>query len=794
MPADRTASEEPTSTLKRKTGPSLGRGRACLTCRKRKNKYVAELSFPLCAVIADLHFAVRRCDGRLPFCTPCEAAAKRVGQDPSTIQCDYDTPEERRKPVGGGKVAALEAKIAALEKQVADMTAERDAGYPTPAATQPAHHASPYSASVQSAEGYAPGSSAPPADYLSSFPAAGPSDPSTSYHLAPPGSSAGYPHHPVQPLPPIHGLYAPEPGFASLPPQDPFAQRSASPYVPEASTSSYRFPQDAGMGFPAPPFSQQQPPMPPPGYPFAPSGEPHGMNGSPHFPDPSLGSSNFPTPSADHTPVFSPYPSQPLSSGSARLPSWPTLSRLLNAFLDFPHELADLINRKRFLDRFALPPDHPDFPAHCLLHAMVVTASDLLGEDAAFDGEVQYWPVGQSPTFYHHAQGSDLLLSSARTAKRLLDVAQASILFCAHSIAHTRFSRAFYEGAISLRLCVSLGLNHIAPRQDKLPFTSLLAAKTALGPPADWDELYERMAVMWLAFIVETVAMAATGWAGCLDERDITTLVPSAEPYTNNPAAFESLYLHSPTFFLSNPPDLVRVTQTNVKAFVLLHRVVNLVQRSTAFSNAKPDRPPPAAERFEKIRNSPAVKTLDSALDNFQSRTSGLVALLEPQAFLLPATIGAAVILLHENITTGEDGCPSMKRCIEAAEAVLGNMKVLNGASFHPRHLPPILSVCYMICARVFVRQVALEQRRTQPDPIEITRLRENVQMIVERLTATRTPLGPKYARSLAVLLDNAELALPQPDSPSPGQPTPFSMLMDKFEVALGRAAVADDY
>lgn len=27
------------------------------------------------------------------------------------MRCDFDTEEERRKPVGGGKVAALEAKI-----------------------------------------------------------------------------------------------------------------------------------------------------------------------------------------------------------------------------------------------------------------------------------------------------------------------------------------------------------------------------------------------------------------------------------------------------------------------------------------------------------------------------------------------------------------------------------------------------------------------------------------------------------------------------------------------------------
>lgn len=43
------------------------------------------------------------------------------------LLCDYDAPEKKRMPVGGGKVAGLEAKIVALEARIADLTSEKEA-------------------------------------------------------------------------------------------------------------------------------------------------------------------------------------------------------------------------------------------------------------------------------------------------------------------------------------------------------------------------------------------------------------------------------------------------------------------------------------------------------------------------------------------------------------------------------------------------------------------------------------------------------------------------------------------
>ncbi|SCV69806.1 BQ2448_1200 [Microbotryum intermedium] len=108
MPPDRTASSStpekllPARPLSTR-GPkhtSLERGRACLVCRARKVK----------------------CDGIAPTCSPCRKSAGAKGDDPCSIVCDYDAEEKRKRPVGGGRVHALEAKISELEKQIVELT------------------------------------------------------------------------------------------------------------------------------------------------------------------------------------------------------------------------------------------------------------------------------------------------------------------------------------------------------------------------------------------------------------------------------------------------------------------------------------------------------------------------------------------------------------------------------------------------------------------------------------------------------------------------------------------------
>ncbi|GAA5826487.1 hypothetical protein JCM11251_002392 [Rhodosporidiobolus azoricus] len=719
---------------------SLGRGRACRRCRQRKVK----------------------CDGRqLPCCTPCEVLAMRMGQHFSTVVCDFDTEEERKKPVGGGKVSGLEAKIAELEQRIQELTEGKEERVASSPSSRNAYSPAPSSASL-------------------------PAQPQPAQQPTP---ASSHPYHPSKLSPPV------DPGFSPMSPYSPaFPTRPAAFPAPGPALPLPQF-------FPSPSAFAPPPAFPPSSaFPLQPSLA-HRQSGPPPYPFFSGGPLPPEGPYGHHAAL--PSPNEPLTAQGqppiaqlahnadapiSRLPSWPTLRRLVNTFFDYPHEAVDLINRKRFMARFERPAEDPEFPSQCLLHAMVATASDLIGEEAAFEGEERYWPEGMKPSLWHADQADRLIPLSFRKERNLLQVAQAAVLFAATNLAHGRFARSFLETSTAVRICVALGLNHVGTTERHLPLSNAMSGRTSLVVPKDDEDLQERAATFWFAYTVEVVSSAATGWACCLDERDITTLLPAAAPYESDPISRESLYLHAPNFFTTNPPNIVRLVQINLKSIVLMNRVITFVHRTSALANVASDNSPttPSPMDHGKIRASSAFQKLEAALEAFQRRAPNqLIALLEPQAFLLPALTSTSVILLHESLTTGEEGCISMAKCNEAANVMLQNMHVLNNASFHPRHIPPFLSFCYLVCGRTFIREIALKQARGNAEEADIARLTHSVQTVIERLKASRTPLGPKAAISLSALLSKPDIALPigvGQSGYSPGGLPPLAQLLSLMD------------
>ncbi|GJN91141.1 hypothetical protein Rhopal_004159-T1 [Rhodotorula paludigena] len=618
-------------------------------------------------------------------------------QSLDTVTCDFDTEEERRKPVGGGKVAALEAKIAALERRLAEVDQS------VPGSASPSLNGS----GVQSTPPYSCGATA---------------------------------------FPPPQAFGPPPPGqYNAFPP--PVASTSAHPLAAPYS-DAVPFQQ-----FPAPvngtPMAPQVPP-PLPSFPWQPA------------------------------PRVASFPNVP------RLPSYPLLTRLVNAFFDYPHEAIDLVNRRRFLRAFAHPPDHPDYPAVSLLHAMIATATDLAGEEI-WEGEETYWGP-QGPAEYHADLADVLVPLGFRSEKNILQVAQAAVLFACWNLYHGRFSTAYIDTSVAVRICIALGLNHegySSPRD--LPLSSFLSHRTFLTAPEDEEALIERSTVWWFASTVETFSAAATGWACCFDERDVTTLLPAAGPYQNDPQARAALYLHHPAFFVTNPPHLVRFVQINLKVTVLMNRVCTFVHRTSSLANATPDRNPLSPEEYPKIRASPAFTKLESALENFGRKAPAqLVSLLEPEAFLCPSLVATSVILLHERFCTSAEGDPSMLKCAEAARQILQNMQVLNSASFHPRQIPPFLTFCWGVAGRTFLRELAILHLRGVYDGADVSHLRASVLSICARLEQTRTPLGPHMAKSLAVSLDHADICLPSAEAALRNPPgvTSIARLTSLLEMA----------
>ncbi|BGP48904.1 hypothetical protein JCM10450v2_004783 [Rhodotorula kratochvilovae] len=637
--------------------------------------------------------------------------------DISQMRCDYDTEEERRKPVGGGKVAALEAKIAALERRLAEVTSQ---GTPSPTLTStvsrsgtpaipPPHSHDP---SFQLNNGYASThATLPHFDTFASMP-----------NPFPP-----FPQHPQPRMQPVASTSA-------LPNPYPFPSQPAYPQMPAAFDPFTAPPPLAPL---APPLQHTFDPLAP-GNPLAGGPLQHPYSNSYWHPEPR------PPPSA--------------VPGNPRLPSYPLLCRLIHTFFDFPHEAVDLVSRRRFMEAFALPPEHPDYPARCLLHAMVATATDLAG-DEVWEGEERYWGA-QGPAEYHADFADVLLPLGFRTERNILQVAQAAVLFACFNLYHGRFSSAYIDTSVAVRICISLGLNHEGFSPRDLPLSSFLSHRTFLHPPRGDEELLERATTWWFAITVETFSAAATGWACCIDERDITTLIPAAAPYGDDPTAREALYLHSPNFFVSNPPHLVRLVQINLKVTVLMNRVCTFIHRTTALANATPEKSPLSPAEFPKIRASPAFTKLESALETFGRKAPAqLVTLLEPEAFLCPSLVATSVILLHERFCTSEDSDPGMAKCAEAARNILQNMQVLNSASFHPGQIPPFLSFCWGVAGRTFVRELAIKHLKGVFDGDEVAQLRGSVQSISQ------------MAHALVVMLEHPDICLPSADAASHNPP-----------------------
>lgn len=374
--------------------------------------------------------------------------------DPSLVVCDFPTEEERRKPVGGGKVYALEAKIQALERKLADAERRAAGGYvPSPRATPvPSTQGMPQ-LPLRLDDGQVRASPQPRPQTAASLtetkPMIGPERTPRSRHA----SVGGQPYLPSgEPLRPLYLAHletgvGPPSAAASTSSAGAstsyagFALASATksnvaspfthhpPYLAEVPGSASTGPVSA-----APSFAFPQAHLEPP----SPSGQTNGYSGkgilSGH---PAFGASptyalmgpvshpistgpSEPAPFSDPPPLGSPAiqmsgaapphrmgPSATTGAPVAatvpsgpRLPSYSTLSRLVNVFFDYPHEAIDLINRRRFMAAFECPPDHPEYPAECLLHAMVATATDLAGLDA-WEGEERYWNEGQSPAVFH---------------------------------------------------------------------------------------------------------------------------------------------------------------------------------------------------------------------------------------------------------------------------------------------------------------------------------------------------------------------------------------------------------
>ncbi|BGP39454.1 hypothetical protein JCM10449v2_003404 [Rhodotorula kratochvilovae] len=696
-------------------------------------------------------------DGVRPVCGRCAKSARAHGEDPTSFVCVYDAGARVRGTSSGsgggggaaganqdaGAIADLAAQVAALKQQLQQQQQQQQspqltppsAGQTPPIAFEPSQPHQPL-ASTSSLT-----LDVDPAAYFAATPSSGATPAAYAAAAAPT---------------PFFGAPAPAPAAATSTSLV-WTPSLSAPYMSNGSGGGGGGSNLTDLATAASPLYQQ--------------------------PLPSLYWGAL-TPSA--------YPSD--------LPSPALFARLVDAFFSKPHLASGLINERRFraslafLESGAGGEDDPRAPAPCLLHAIVATSA-LLVPAPFYASEPRYW-AATSSLAAHHAKLAERMLDAAfQRGRQLLQVVQASVLcvFCAYTDA--RFGDIWLVSAMTARLAVTVGLNHVrrappasasaggegateegvgggAPARTEGAHRRQrrIKEKSMLAPARDAEEVAERASVFCFAFAADKMTSAATGWAAAIDEDDVTTLLPhppGAEDTSDDPLS-SPLYLHNPSFFFANPPHLTHAPQLVFKAYILLGRVVRFLQRAPEPVGSGWARDGPGAGSLgagEDLRETPAFRALARTVAHFRLSIPRELSYayyashrgIENAPLLVFTLLHVLDILMHEPFclagpdpADGPDG-GSFAKCLGAAKAIVASVYELNGSSFEIGLLASFLNYLWAVAGRTLVRALALASRRG--DLAAAAGLASDVKALIGAMQANRSRVGAVTALNLQRLL-----------------------------------------
>ncbi|GAA5832376.1 hypothetical protein JCM11251_006427 [Rhodosporidiobolus azoricus] len=694
---------------------SIARGQACKICRKRKLK----------------------CDGVKPLCGACKRSALAHGDDIASLTCEYDDPNapKKKRASPGSKVAALEQELAELKAMLQQGSSALTQQQP-PVPSQPAEFTPPtidYSSFISSHSQ----SAAPPSASASS------SD--TPPQFGPPAS---------QPSPPFDiPLSSSSAPFQSWPPPPTTlnSPRFTSYGAPPPSKSPFTEAHISNLTDPVPPLSQFTPPST---------------------------SSESPAGSNDFFRDLL-YPGWPRD-----LPSPELTMRLVEIFLTRPHICRGLVSPAKFRTSLLLPPTSAGFPHKGLLHMMCALAAMMVSEDF-FAAEERYWFPHERPTEYHATMGKMALDSSIHSGERLFQVAQTVTLLCFWAYSNARFVELWLYCGQATRILTPLGLNHLRSGEDVTQNPAFFKPHL-LPPTSDPEELRERAMTFYFALMSDRFASGSTGWATSLDDADITTAIPSDRaPYPTGSFESNPLAPRSPMFFLAHPPDVCGPLQLMLKGIVLFGRVNAFTQRAPHLTTDAGHNQWGLYDPVRDVRDTDAFKRLDALIQSFRSSIpreyqianyepgSGAFTVLEETRLGVVHGIShLSTILLHEPfVSTLDEGDPSMRKCSEAARAILQAVFKLLSSSYEISLYSPYMNMIWAVAGRTFVRELAIKMAKEET--LGTDEIRSNINTLLMALRAYKTPLGAASAAQLQFLYDEPLRTLPSPFSNPNTYPCP---------------------
>ncbi|KXN89934.1 hypothetical protein AN958_04938 [Leucoagaricus sp. SymC.cos] len=326
-------------------------------------------------------------------------------------------------------------------------------------------------------------------------------------------------------------------------------------------------------------------------------------------------------------------------------PNWPPdlpgpelLRHLIDVFFTFHPHANRLFHATTFLNSLSYGPNHPKFPCTAILHAIcaigslytgAVTSPPLPDFDKIAPDEIfleRYRIKEQRPDSFAEQQAKLARTTVDRLnvlGEELFQVFQASIILTWFYWSHGRWVDVFLNSGNCVRLSIPLGLNMCPPfhsiSKSERPPSIVAPARTVIE-----DET--RRNAFWLAYALERQHGMGNGWALCLDDQDISQLLPVRGDQFEQGilvTPLERQWAHAGNLLLTHPEDQIDSFILYIKGTILISRVKVFNTRfrarhyagDSAVTNFQGGNP---SERYDP-RGSSAFIELDHISSSFRS-------------------------------------------------------------------------------------------------------------------------------------------------------------------------------
>ncbi|CAK7564790.1 MAG: hypothetical protein SEPTF4163_002691 [Sporothrix epigloea] len=345
---------------------------------------------------------------------------------------------------------------------------------------------------------------------------------------------------------------------------------------------------------------------------------------------------------------------------------------------------------------------------------------------------------------------------------------QTHVILASYEFKTMYFPRAYMSTGQAIRLAQMIGLHRLDDAG--------LEVKQCIPPPRDWTEKEERRRTFWMAFCEDRYASIGTGWPMTVDERDVSTNLPSSEE------AFE----------MSRPEPSIPLYEAMLPAGIgQLTPFAGIVLMACLFGRNLTHLHRPDSDDKDGDLNGEFWKrhrNLDNILLNtllgLPDQLKLPAGLHNPNIVFTNMCIHTSTICLHqaaifkaEKNSLDESVSPESKiRCISAATEIARIMRMVSHMDLSTMN--PFISFCLYVAARVFVQYL-----KSRPDESQAA---DSLKFLLTAMSALkrRNPLTESFLVQLDVDLEalgeripKLRMAFPMSySSPSSGfQPGPVN-------------------